>query len=144
LAQKTDHEPSHMEIAEFLDQPVSEVRRMLNLKEPIQSVDISCGDDANTPLVEMLPDLHAADPMQGIQEEEVHDGVEHWLTQLDDRHCQVIERRFGLHGYRRSTLKELADELKVSRERVRQIQTESLDQLREVVDEEGFAVEALM
>lgn len=143
LSQKLDREPSKEEIADLLDKPVAEVRHMLNLKEPIQSVDLPWGDNANTPLVEVLPDEHAVDPPQDIQDDRIHDGVDHWLAQLDDRHYRILERRFGLHGYRKSTLREVADEFGVTRERIRQIQLEALKRLREILEEEGFSVDAV-
>ncbi len=55
----------------------------------------------------------------------------------------MVECRFGLHGYRKSTLQEVADELDVSRERVRQIQSAALERLHEILEEEGFSVTTL-
>ena len=143
LAQRLDHEPSTEEIADLLDRPIAEVLRMLNLNEPISSVDTPCGKNADTPLVDMLPDEHTRDPTKDILDDTIHDGVDHWLAQLDDRQYRVVERRFGLHGYRKSTLQEVADELEVSRERVRQIQRKALERLREIMNEEGFSVATL-
>jgi len=144
LAQGLDHEPGAEEIADLLDRPVAEVQRMLKLNEPIQSVDIPYGKNADTPLVEMLPDEHAKDATEEILDETIHDEVEHWLAQLDDRQYQVVERRFGLHGYRKSTLQEIADELDVSRERVRQIQSAAVERLHEILEQEGFSTAALL
>ena len=144
LAQILDHDPSNEEIAELLDKPVDDVQRLLNLKSPIQSVDIPPGEDANTPLVDTLPDKRSLDPTQDIQDGEIHEAVERWLTQLDERLYRVVERRFGLHGYRKFSLQELADELGVSRERVRQLQQEALKRLREILNHENVTVDAII
>lgn len=143
LAQGLDHDPRPEEIADLLDKPVTDVQRMLRLNEPIQSVDVPCGKDADTPLVEMLPDEHTRDAAEEILDDTIHDGVEHWLSQLDDRQYRMVECRFGLHGYRKSTLQDVTDELDVSRERVRQIQSSALERRRAILEEEGFSVASL-
>jgi hypothetical protein len=54
----------------------------------------------------------------------------------------VVERRFGLHGYEHSTLERVAQELGVTRERVRQIQMDALRRLRDILEKDGFSVDA--
>jgi len=54
----------------------------------------------------------------------------------------VVERRFGIHGYEHSTLEKVAQELGVTRERVRQIQMDALRRLRDILEKEGFSVDA--
>ena len=53
----------------------------------------------------------------------------------------MVERRFGLHGYENATLEQVARELGVTRERVRQIQMDALKRLRSILENEGFNVE---
>jgi RNA polymerase nonessential primary-like sigma factor len=55
----------------------------------------------------------------------------------------VIERRYGLNGCDVATLEELATEMGVTRERVRQIQGEALDKLRSKLERRGYTREAL-
>ena len=52
--------------------------------------------------------------------------------------------RFGLHGYKISTLEEVGNEIGVTRERVRQIQMDALKHLREILESEGFYSDALV
>ncbi len=66
-----------------------------------------------------------------------------WLERLNDKQREVIARRYGLHGYDQSTLEDVAREMGVTRERVRQIQIEALRRLREIMETEGFSAEAL-
>ena len=49
---------------------------------------------------------------------------------MSDKQREVVERRFGLHGYENSTLEQVANELGVTRERVRQIESRALNKLR--------------
>jgi RNA polymerase nonessential primary-like sigma factor len=63
------------------------------------------------------------------------------LSKLNDKQREVVERRFGLRGYKNATLEEVANELGVTRERVRQIQMDGLKRLRVILEKEGFSVE---
>ena len=55
-----------------------------------------------------------------------------------------MERRFGLHGHEVATLEEVGNEIGVTRERVRQIQVEALKRLREILEKDGFSLDALV
>lgn len=143
LSQHLDHEPSTEEIAQMLDKPTSEVKRMLGLNERVTSVDTPYGRDADKPLLETIPDEMTPDPAARIQYEGLQANLEHWLAKLSDKQREVVERRFGLHGYENSTLEEVANELGVTRERVRQIQLDAMRRLREILEKDGFSVETL-
>jgi RNA polymerase nonessential primary-like sigma factor len=142
LAQRLDHEPTSEDIAELLDKPIWEVKRMLGLNEHITSVDTPYGKDADKPLVDMLQDDGAHDPADRIQDQDIQTNLDQWLTKLNDKQREVVERRFGLHGYDHSTLEHVARELGVTRERVRQIQMDALRRLRDILEKEGFSLDA--
>ena len=142
LAQSLDHEPTTEDIASLLDKPIGEVKRMLGLNEHIASVDSPYGKDADKPLVDMLQDESAHDPADKIQDHDISSNLDHWLGKLNDKQREVVERRFGLHGYEHSTLERVAQELGVTRERVRQIQMDALRRLRDMLEKEGFSVDA--
>jgi len=143
LSQTLDHEPSAEEIAEKLDKPISEVKRMLGLNERIASVDTPIGQDADNSLLDAIPDENNVDPVVFLQDKDVKDNIDKWLTQLSEKQREVVERRFGLHGYDVSTLEEVGNTIGVTRERVRQIQLEALRKLRDILEKEGFSVDAL-
>ncbi|MGQ9659353.1 MAG: RNA polymerase sigma factor RpoS [Thermochromatium sp.] len=142
LAQSLDHDPTSEDIAQLLDRPISEVKRMLSLNERITSVDTPYSKDADKPLVDMLQDDGSDDPTERIQDEDIQANIEHWLGLLNEKQREVVERRFGLHGYEHSTLESVARELGVTRERVRQIQMDALRRLRDILESEGFSVDA--
>ena len=142
LAQRLDHEPSAEEVAQLLDKPSREVKRLLGLNEHVASVDTPLGKDADKPLVDLLPDEAADDPTERIQDREVQLNLDHWLSKLTDKQREVLERRFGIHGYENRTLEKVAEELGVTRERVRQIQMDALRRLRDILEKEGFSIEA--
>ncbi|MBN2885603.1 MAG: RNA polymerase sigma factor RpoS [Chromatiaceae bacterium] len=142
LSQTLDHEPTTEEIAGLLDRPIQDVKRMLGLNERIASVDTPFSKDADKPLVDMLQDEGSSDPTEGIQDTSIRTNLDHWLAKLNDKQREVVERRFGLHGHENSTLESVAQELGVTRERVRQIQMDALRRLRDILENEGFSVDS--
>lgn len=143
LAQTLDHEPTPEEIAEMLERPVDDVKRMLGLNERVASVDVPLGRDGDKLLLDAIPDENNADPAVVLQEGDVRGNLEYWLSQLTDKQREVVERRFGLHGRDVATLEEVGNKIGVTRERVRQIQLEALKRLREILEGQGFSEDAL-
>lgn len=143
LAQKLDREPSPEDVANMLDKPLEDVKRMLGLNERIASVDVPAERDSDRSLLDTIPDEHNPDPAEILQDDDVQRHLETWLAQLNDKQRAVVERRFGLHGREIATLEEVGNEIGVTRERVRQIQIEALRRLRHILEREGFSVDAL-
>ncbi|VAX07745.1 RNA polymerase sigma factor RpoS [hydrothermal vent metagenome] len=143
LTQTLDHEPSAEEIAELLDRPIESVKRMLGLNERVTSVDTPYGKDAEKPLIDTIPDEVTLDPSVHLQNDGLNANLDVWLSKLNDKQREVVERRFGLHGYENSTLEQVANELGVTRERVRQIQMDALKRLRVILEKDGFSVDAI-
>lgn len=143
LAQTLDREPSPEDVAEMLDRPIDEVKRMLGLNERIASVDMPTSRDSDKSLLDTIPDEQNTDPSLLLQNSDVQKHIDIWLNQLTEKQCAVVERRFGLHGREVATLEEIGNELGVTRERVRQIQIEAIKRLRQILEREGFSVDAL-
>lgn len=141
LTQELGHEPSAEEIGELLHKSVDDVKRMLGLNERIASVDTPYGKNADRPLLETIADTKTQDPTDHVQADEISSHINEWLDKLNDKQREVVERRFGLHGYDNSTLEQVAGELGVTRERVRQIQIDALRRLRAVMEQQGFSIE---
>ena len=133
LAQSLDHEPNAEEIAELLGRPLQDVKRMLKLNERVTSVDVPIGKDSDKSLLDAIPDESNPDPSDVLQDEDVLANLEAWIAQLSDKQREVVERRFGLHGYKISTLEEVGNEIGVTRERVRQIRNRAFAKIREAV-----------
>jgi len=143
LAQSLDREPSPEDVAEMLDKPIGEVKRMLGLNERVTSVDVPRTPDTEKSLLDSIPDEQNSDPSVLLQDKDVQAHIDLWLSKLNDKQRAVVERRFGLHGREIATLEEVGNELGVTRERVRQIQIEALRRLREILEREGFSVDTV-
>jgi RNA polymerase nonessential primary-like sigma factor len=137
LRQESDREPTSADIANYLDRDVAEVERLMGLHHRVTLRAGSADDDGGNP-VDMLQGKRDAEPSRCAQKEAMTDIVEHWIGELDEKQREVLERRFGLHGYRRATLEQIGSEIGVTRERVRQIQLEALKNLRKMMESEGI------
>jgi len=142
LAQKLDHEPTAEEIAELIDKPVDDVRRMLKLNERVESLD-GLRQSADRSVLETVADERSPDPAQRVQNRDLHDKLEALLTELSERHQEVLARRFGLRGHESATLEDVGREIGLTRERVRQIQVEGLLRLRSCLEEQGLDAEEI-
>lgn len=143
LAQSLDHEPSAEEIATLLHKPIKDVERMLKLNERVTSVDVPVSKDSDRSVLDAIPDENNTDPSQLLQDESILLHLDAWVSRLSPKQREVVERRFGLHGHKISTLEEVGNEIGVTRERVRQIQIDALKRLRQILEEEGFSSETL-
>jgi RNA polymerase nonessential primary-like sigma factor len=143
LTQKLDHEPTAEEVALLLEKPVTEVKRMLGLNERVTSVDVSLGPDSDKTLLDTLTDDHPTDPCELLQDEDLGQSIDTWLSDLTEKQREVVIRRFGLRGHESSTLEEVGREIGLTRERVRQIQVEALKRLREILESNGLSSDAL-
>lgn len=143
LTQKLDHEPSAEEIAELLDKPVADVKKMLGLNERVASVDTPIGVNGDKSLLDTVADENASDPAEILQDNDLQGSIDGWLDQLSGKQQEVLSRRFGLRGYKMSTLEEVGSEIGLTRERVRQIQVEALKRLRDILEKQGLSGDML-
>ena len=143
LAQQLDHDPSAEEIAVHMGKPVTTVSKMLKLNERVTSVDVPMGKDYERPMLDSISDENGCSPTDVLQENSMKDNITGWIHQLTDKQREVICRRYGLCGYENSTLEQVAKELGVTRERVRQIQMDALKRLKEILEVGGYSFEAI-
>ena len=141
LRQQQDRAPSAAEIADYMQRDVAEVERLLGLHERVTLRAVS--DDDSSP-VDRLEARRDAEPSRCAQKAIVNAIVDHWVCALSDKQRAVVERRFGLHGYRRATLEQIGDEIGVTRERVRQIQLDALKNLKAMMEEHGISGDVIL
>ena len=139
-----DGESTVEQIAVLLDKPAADVRRMLALNEHIGSLDAPLDIDASLTVSDGIADEHCIDPESSIEANEVVTLITYWVSQLSEKQRQVIERRFGLLDGEPCTLETIAADLNITRERVRQIQVEALQQLRRIIRRGGVSKESLL
>ena len=118
------------DVAHLLGKSVPEIERLLRYREQPVSLDAPLPADSTLTVRDGIADESAASPELLLHVSAIERYVGVWLAELTPRQRQVIERRYGLNGYDVATLDELAREMGVTRERVRQIQGEAIDKLR--------------
>ena len=135
---------SETEIADLVGLPVEEVRQMLRLNDKLVSLDAPLETDTDLTMGDALADDKGELPDHLLEQAEMRTFIRVWLNQLSPKQRWVIERRFGLNDQDVQTLEQLADGLDVSRERVRQIQTEALQLLRKLLRRQGIDKDAVL
>ena len=143
LAQTLEYDPSAQDIADYMNKPLDKVEKMLKLNERVTSVDIPGAKNVDTPLIESISDTDSLTHDEQIQENNMKENIAKCMLELPEKQREVICRRYGICGYEEATLEQVAQELDVTRERVRQIQIEGLKKLKDILQSNGFCYEAL-
>ena len=144
LTQTLDHEPSAEDIAEMLDRPLEDVRKILGLNDKVASIDSPIGSDEHKSLLDTIADKNSLNPAELLTDENMCAHMESLLDELTENQQEVIARRFGLRGFEKGTLEEVGREINLTRERVRQIQVEALKTLRTLLEGLGLTQEDLL
>jgi RNA polymerase nonessential primary-like sigma factor len=131
------------EIAQALGRPVREVADLLHLAEQPGSLDAPQSQEAGDSMLERVPDERAADPLGRRLVEEVQGLLAGGLAGLSPREREVLAGRYGLHGREPQTLEDLAAQLHLTRERVRQIQHDALIKLKRGMARLGVGRDAI-
>ena len=132
------------DIASLVGRPVEEVQDILSLSEHATSLDAPLDNDPQSSLMDMLPGDSEDGPDAQAEQHEMTLLVRDWLARLPDKQRLVIMRRFGLDNDDPATLETLAEEMGVTRERVRQIQQEALVKLKRAMAARGVVRDSLL
>ena len=130
MAEGMGREPTDEELAAELGMEAASVQDLRAVGARPASMDAEISSDGGATLGSLLVDESAVDPMEALSGKDLAVEVLALLEALKPRERVVIARRFGLRGHQKATLEEIAVDLGCTRERVRQIQEESLKRLR--------------
>jgi RNA polymerase nonessential primary-like sigma factor len=128
-------------IASLTGKSVETVRDVMQLNTPPLPLDAPLDIDPGLQLGEAIADERCVPPEERLYKTELEHYVTEWLAKLSVKHRLVVERRFGLNNQDPASLKELAQDLQVSRERVRQILLEAQEKLAIGLKEKGVEKE---
>lgn len=144
LTQEMDHAPLLGEIAKRMGRPLSEVRKISGFRERVISAHSPISRENEHSLIDTIADEDCFDPQDSAQFEDIRHLIDEWLEELSQIQREVVERRFGIHGYPRATLEQVGEQIGVTRERVRQIQMDALVRLRRIMINTGLNVDTLI
>ena len=129
LAQKLNREPTLSELARDTQQSEERVRELLELVENPVSLETPVGDGESM-YGDLIEDVHAVAPHDQTADKARTTELAGALELLNPRMRRVLALRFGLDGETPRTLEEVGSELGITRERVRQLETRALRELR--------------
>lgn len=134
-------EPTDRELADRSDTPADKVAHLRTLGLRPTSLDAPIGDDADNEFGDIIEDEAAPTPHEVLRRKALRAEILDHVRQLAPREAEILRLRFGIDGHGPRTLENVGKKLKVTRERIRQIQTTALAKLRhrlEMVDRCGW------
>jgi RNA polymerase sigma factor (sigma-70 family) len=129
-SQELGRDASHAELAEELDITEERVRELLDLSRDLVSLDQTVGADDDAALGDFIADEGATAGESSVEAELMRAQLYDVLGTLEAREAAVVRMRYGLDGGQPKTLDEIGRSFKLSRERIRQIERETMAKLR--------------
>jgi RNA polymerase primary sigma factor len=138
LVQRLGREPKPEEIAEELEMTTEEVREILRMAQHPVSLEKPIGEEEDSELGDFVEDENTETPDEAASLTLRRSDIEVALASLPDRERQVIELRFGLTGGQPCTLEEVGKAFGVTRERIRQIENNTLKKLESLPEAQAL------
>jgi RNA polymerase primary sigma factor len=123
-------EPTDEELGLELDMPLEQVVELRRYAQDTVSLETSVGDDGDSVLGDFIEDSDATSPAEAASYGAMQDEIEGVLGSLTPREREVMRLRFGLADGKQHTLAEVGNRLGLTRERIRQIERDTLRELR--------------
>jgi RNA polymerase nonessential primary-like sigma factor len=131
LNQTLGREASHAEIGHELDLTEERIRELIDLSRDLVSLDQSVGADDDASLGDFIADQRTSSEAEDTVEAQLmRRQLSQVLDTLEEREAAVVRMRYGLDGMQPKTLDEIGRVFKLSRERIRQIERETMAKLR--------------
>jgi len=129
--QETGKKPDIETVAKEIGLPVDKIKQVIKIaKEPV-SLEAPIGNEDDGRFGDFVEDKSSASPMDFILKEDLQTQIDQILSQLNEREQAVLRMRFGLMDDESDrTLEEIGNELEVTRERVRQIESSAIKKLK--------------
>ena len=122
--------PTDQQLADEMDLPIEEIRKLRKLAEEPVSLEVPVGEDRETPLIDFIPDDNEQSIEDMASQKQLKDKMFEVLKTLTPREEQVLMMRFGLDDGNPKTLEAVGKKFGVTRERIRQIEAKALRKLR--------------
>jgi RNA polymerase primary sigma factor len=130
LEQHYHREPTHDEVADFLDTSPDIVEDVLRISSHHISMDASIHDEEGYNLYDTLLNEESPSPDNGLVNNSLCKEIERSLSTLSNREADVVRFYFGLSGHNQHTFEEIGNEMGLSAERVRQIKEKTMKKMK--------------
>ncbi|MFF4499687.1 RNA polymerase sigma factor [Streptomyces sp. NPDC001401] len=131
MLQERGYEPTPEEVADHLDLPPERVSEVLRLAQEPVSLHAPVGEEDDVALGDLIEDGDATSPVESAAFLLLREHLEAVLSTLGERERKVVQLRYGLVDGRPRTLEEIGRIFGVTRERIRQIESKTLNKLRD-------------
>ena len=138
LVQRLGREPRPDEIAEELEMTTEEVREILRMAQHPISLEKPIGEEEDSELGDFVEDENTETPDEAASLTLRRSDIDQALSSLPERERRVIELRFGLTGKQPCTLEEVGKAFGVTRERIRQIENNTLKKLESLPEAQAL------
>ena len=130
MHQKLGREPTPEELAVELDRTPDQIEELLRTSRQPISLDSTIGEDGETSIGDLIEDVDAPEASELVDRQLMADQLRHALDALTPREATIMSMRFGLYDGNPHTLDEIGKALGLTRERIRQLEKQSLSKLR--------------
>jgi RNA polymerase primary sigma factor len=130
MHQRLGREPTAEELAEELDKSPAQVQELLRTSRQPISLDSTIGEDGETRIGDLIEDTDSPEASELVDRQLMADQLRRALGVLSAREETIMAMRFGLYDGTPRTLDEIGKHLGLTRERIRQLEKESLSKLR--------------
>jgi RNA polymerase primary sigma factor len=130
MHQKLGREPTPEELAVELDRTPDQIEELLRTSRQPISLDSTIGEDGETSIGDLIEDVDAPEASELVDRQLMADQLRHALDALTPREATIMAMRFGLYDGNPHTLDEIGRALGLTRERIRQLEKQSLSKLR--------------
>jgi RNA polymerase primary sigma factor len=130
MHQKLGREPTPEELAVELDRTPDQIEELLRTSRQPISLDSTIGEDGETSIGDLIEDTDAPEASELVDRQLMADQLRHALDALTPREATIMSMRFGLYDGNPHTLDEIGKALGLTRERIRQLEKQSLSKLR--------------
>jgi RNA polymerase primary sigma factor len=128
--QTMGREPTAEELSEKMKLPLPKVNKLLKIIQDPVSIETPVGTNGDGQLGDFLKDPDMTSPPDTVIHISLKEQIEEALDQLSERESKILRMRFGLSDEREHTLEEVGRKFKVTRERIRQIESKALKKIR--------------
>ncbi len=144
LTQALGREPQMEEIAKKMKVTLEKVRSISQVVRETYSLDMLIGDQEEDTLKDILQDTNALSPASFSDDIRRREHIDEWLQQLAISEQKIIKLRFGLNDGEPKTLDSIGKEFGITRERVRQIETQAIKKLRAITDKKKIHLSEML
>jgi len=130
MHQKLGREPTPEELAVELDRTPDQIEELLRTSRQPISLDSTIGEDGETSIGDLIEDVDAPEASELVDRQLMAEQLRSALDALTPREATIMAMRFGLYDGNPHTLDEIGRALGLTRERIRQLEKQSLSKLR--------------